>query len=175
MNDLEKLGIKYETDKIGKHHYLPVYYDLFKDRQNEIKKVLEIGIGEGASLRMWNDFFPNAMIYGADIEPERYIKERDYPRIEIIDCDQSSKESLEFLIGETNSDIDLLIDDGSHKPEDQLFTCLIMMEMLEENIVYVIEDVVDENIMSYLTKYDSQLIRVGKRYDDQLIIVRYKK
>ena len=94
MNDLDKLEVKYGADKWGKHHYTPVYYEMFKDRRDSVKKVVEIGTGEGASIAMWNDFFPNAQIYGADIDPKRVTLPMTYPRITITRCDQTSDDDL---------------------------------------------------------------------------------
>src|SRR3990167_2622993 len=147
MNDLEELGIKYGTDKIGKHNYLPVYYDLFKDRRNEVKKVLEIGIGEGAGLFMFRDFFPNATIYGAEIDEKRIFKEE---RIEVFNFDQGKVVDIYNSI-DILSDMDLVIDDGSHNPLDQIFTCYGIMPFLKAGAIYVIEDVADTNIISILS------------------------
>src|SRR3990167_11128853 len=176
MNDLEKLGIKYGTDKIGKHNYLPVYYDLFKDRRNEVKKVLEIGVGEGAGLRMFRDFFPNALIYGIDNQNDRIFEEVG---IKVFKADQSSKDQLLEALDEIlpwPNDLDLVIDEGSHKSEDQIFTCLTLMPHLRlGNTIYIIEDVADENvaveIMKGLPGYYVNVKKVGKRYDDRLVIV----
>jgi len=169
MNDLEKLGIKYGTDKATKHHYLDVYYDLFKDRRNEVEKVLEIGVGEGAGLRMFRDFFPNAMICGADNDLMRIFTAE---RIEVIKCDQSDETDLVNLSANVGIDIDLVIDDGSHKPEDQLFTCLTLMPLLNKNVTYVIEDVADLSIVEPISKeYSTNIVECGKRYDDRLVIV----
>jgi len=171
MNILEELGLKYGTDKIGKHNYLPHYYDMFKDRRNTVKKVLEIGVGEGAGLRMWRDFFPNAMIYGAEIDESRIFKD---DRIEVVKCDQSEKDDLEYLYEQTGTDIDLVVDDGSHKPEDQVFTAWKLMLMLDTIVTYVIEDVADLTIKDQLGNYDTQVIECGKRYDDRLVVVKHK-
>src|SRR3989304_1729985 len=117
MDTLSKLGKKYGTDKIGKHHYLPHYYEMFKDRREEVMKVLEIGVGEWAGLNMWHEFFLNSYIYGADNDRNRL----GHTEVaEVFYCDQSKKESLEELLLETGFDLDLVIDDGSHKPEDQV-------------------------------------------------------
>ena len=171
MNDLEKLGKKYGTDKIGKHNYLPVYYGLFKDRRNEVKKVLEIGVGEGAGLRMFRDFFPNAMIYGAEIDETRLLKE---DRIVAYLCHQGIEKDLIYLIDVIGSDIDLVIDDGSHKPEDQYFTCATVMPMLSKKTIYVIEDVADARIMNDvgISVSNPLIVRLGKRYDDCLIVFK---
>jgi len=175
MNKLDKLAIKYGTDKFGdKHKYTPYYYNLFKNRQKTVKKVLEIGAGEGASLRMWRDFFPNAMIYSGDNNLKRLYVEN---RIKTFYCDQSNIKDLERLIALTGFDIDLFIDDGTHKPEDQINTCLTVMPLLKKNAIYIIEDVVDLIVLEKLTKakFDCRMIGFStNRYDDRLIIVRYK-
>ena len=170
MNELEELGLKYGTDKIGKHNYLSVYYDLFKDKRNEVKKVLEIGVGEGAGLFMFRDFFPNATIYGAEIDPRRVASLQGQGRIEVFEVNQASQDDLINLINQTDGDIDLVIDDGSHDPADQVYTCLQIFPALNKGSIYVIEDVADSTIVEKLSRYNPKLVRVGKRYDDQIII-----
>lgn len=186
MNKLEELGIKYGTDKIGKHNYLPVYYDLFKNRRNKVKKVLEIGVGEGAGLRMFRDFFPNAIIYGADNDPKRVFVD---PPIQVFMCDQSRITAISNLLVKTGLDLDLIIDDGSHKPTDQFHTFYTIFSILKkglsgvheglgekllDNLVYIIEDVSDESIFLPIKKEypQAEMIKVGKRYDDRLIIIK---
>lgn len=170
-NELDNLALKYGADKSPrlKHNYTPYYFDLLKDRRSTIRKVLEIGAGEGASLRMWRDFFPNALVYGADNQDNRIFKE---DRIEVFKCDQSSKQDLVKLIAKTGSDIDLVIDDGSHVPEHQVFSCLNLMPLLKSEVVYIIEDVADENIINELSSYKCEMTKFGKRYDDRIIVVR---
>lgn len=172
MNTLELLGKKYGTDKIGKHNYLPVYYELFrnKGKRRSVKKVLEIGVGEGAGLRMFRDFFTHAMIYGADNQPNRVFKE---DRIEVVLCDQSSVGDLLHLINTIGRDIDFVVDDGSHKPEHQLYTCLQLMPLLPKGSIYIIEDVAVEEVFTGIPDtYNKEIKRVGERYDDRLIIIK---
>jgi len=175
MNKLEELGIKYGTDKIGKHNYLPVYYDLFKNKRNKVKKVLEIGVGEGAGLRMFRDFFPNAIIYGADNDPKRVFVD---PPIQVFKCDQTEIDDLISLINKTGCDIDLVIDDGSHRPSDQIFTCKELLPSLDRGVIYVIEDVaeniVDKEVRVFAHNHKCYVEdkKVGKRYDDRLIIIK---
>jgi len=176
-NELDQLAIKYKADKFGKHNYTPYYYELFKDRKETVKKVVEIGTAEGASLFMWNDFFINAKIYGADIDPDRVSKEdlEKFPRISIYECDQSFETDLVRLIKQTGTDIDLFLDDGSHKPEDQLFTCLFVMPMLNPESIYIIEDVADKSIIADIVEagYVVDDKKFSDRYDDRIIMVRY--
>ena len=170
MNDLEKLGLEYGTDKIGKHNYLPYYFNLFKERRNEVKKVLEIGVGEGASLNMWRDFFPNAMIYGIDNEPKRML---NLDRELVYFGDQKIKGCIENIIDfHIGSNLDLVIDDGSHDPEDQVRSCLEAMLILKKGAIYVIEDVADASVSDLLDMYKFEEIKVGGRYDDRLIVIK---
>lgn len=179
MDNLSKLGKKYGTDKIGKHNYLPVYYEMFKDRRKDIWKVIEIGIAEGASLFMWRDFFPNAWVYGADNDKARVDAVRSY-RMTTLLCDQTSPDDLRALLEVTGGDIDLVVDDGSHDPADQVFTCLTVMPLLKKGAVYVIEDVADPGIAKTILKeleVEPRWVNIkecGKRYDDRLVIVGNK-
>jgi demethylmacrocin O-methyltransferase len=172
MDSLTKLAIKYKTDKWGKHNYTPIYYSMFRNnaKRRKVKKVLEIGVGEGAGVRMFRDFFPNATIYGAELCDDRLFRE---DRIEVIKCDQSKREDLLKLFLTTGLDLDLVIDDGSHKPEDQVFTCLSTTKHLKRGCIYVIEDVADELILIPIKKFykDAKLVKAGNRYDDKLIII----
>lgn len=151
MTDLCALATKYGTDKWNAHHYTPHYHRLFKDRRNEVKKVLEIGIGDltmvnptgapyvpGASLRMWEEYFPNAEIYALDINPKLLINRG---RIHSTFCDQSNIEYLSAVIPWLGKDFDLIVDDGSHWPEHQALTALTFLPLLAQNGFYVIEDV----------------------------------
>jgi hypothetical protein len=187
MTKLCDIAFNYGADKCPKikHHYTPFYYELFKFRKESIKKVIEVGVGyrgrvsdypdykNGASLYMWRDFFPNAQIYGIDILPGLVFKDK---RIETFRCDQTVKGDLENLIKKTGSDIDLFVDDGSHKSADQVFTCLTVMPLLKKDVIYVIEDVSDPNIINRFTDYDCRLIDFEdrRRLDDRLILVRNK-
>jgi len=171
MNELELLGLKYHTDKIGKHNYLPYYYKLFKDSQYWVKKVVEVGVAEGAGIRMFRDFFPNAMVYGAEIDKNRIFSE---DRIKVIKCDQSKTDDLVNFLSITGFDIDIFVDDGSHDPKHQVHTCLTVLPLLKKESIYIIEDVSDPGITEYFEDFDYKLVRVGERYDDQLLILRQK-
>ncbi|MFA5036112.1 MAG: hypothetical protein WC479_02955 [Candidatus Izemoplasmatales bacterium] len=149
--ELCKLALKYGADKcpqIG-HMYTPFYYEYLKDRKYTIKKVLEVGIGNkrqikyipgafiGASIRMWRDFFPNAMVYGADVAKESFFKDE---RIETYYCDENKEEDIKKLVSNIGTDIDLVIDDACHHIASQLFLFKTLMPLLDKGVTYVIED-----------------------------------
>jgi len=181
MTELCEIGFKYKTDKCPqiKHHFTEFYHEIFKDKRETIKKVVEIGIGKmapyfvvGASLYMWRDYFPNAMIYGADIEQDLLFTDN---RIETYYCDQTKLTDLIDLAVKVGSDVDLFIDDGLHTPESQIFTCLSIMPWLKDPI-YVIEDVGHREILDRLSDYNCQVLKLNRRKynDDCMVIVRKK-
>ena len=61
------LGIKYKTDKVTYHNYHEIYDFFLKSLYNENGSILEIGIANSSSLKMWLELFPNAYIYGMDL------------------------------------------------------------------------------------------------------------
>ena len=73
MNSLQQIGKKYSTDK-SMHinfnkSYLDIYETYFKDIRNQKLNILEIGVRNGNSIRVWEEYFPNSNIFGLDIDP----------------------------------------------------------------------------------------------------------
>lgn len=117
------------------HDYTPVYWDMFGFWAAEAKYVLEIGINEGRSLRMWRDFFGNATIIGLDNRPETLIKE---DRIWTFLADQGDAETLRGAVPSVKYDV--IIDDGSHLYKDQKVSFDTLREFLQPHGLYIIED-----------------------------------
>ncbi len=187
MTLLCEIAYKYGTDKCPQiyHSYTPFYYELLKDKRESIKKVLELGIGYpgnmrhcpanyhlGASLYMWRDFFPDAQIYGADINPATLFED---DRIKTFLCDQRKGRHIAKLIEWSGSDIDLLIDDGSHLAGNQIRTCQRIMPQLKKEVIYIIEDAKRASyIIQFLQEYDCQIFKFPdiRQVDDNIIIVK---
>src|SRR4029077_13951854 len=109
--DLCALAEKYGTDKRPEpkgHGYTHFYHSLFSERRESVKKVLEIGIDVGASLRMWEEYFPNATIYAIDADEARLINEG---RIKSLQCDQSDTKRLRDIALVLGGGFDFIIDD----------------------------------------------------------------
>ena len=132
----------------------------------------------GASLRMWKDYFPNANIYGADIDRDILFNE---DRINTYYVDQLNTESIKSMwkdIGLNNFDI--IIDDGLHEVNANLNFFFNSFDKLKKNGIYVIEDVKLYDISKLynkLKKFSPEIIvlnsKISKAYiDNNLIIVR---
>ena len=136
-NLLEVLGDKYMPSKRD-HNYLAYYWMYFRDIRLDVRNVLEIGVDTGSSIRMWEEFFTNATIYGLDIDPNCKRFEGDRRRILI--GDQGNPKFLEQVKHEPTHAFDIVIDDGSHHVDHQLKTFEILFPAMSDHGIYVIED-----------------------------------
>lgn len=141
MNELTRLGHKFQTDKVDGHHtykdanYTDIYYDYLKDLKDNCFNFLEIGVRDGASLNMWSEFFPNANIIGCDINP--YCKSLEHDNIYIEIGSQGDTNFLNSLIDKYSS-FAVVIDDGSHINDLTLASFNILQE--HTYMYYIIED-----------------------------------
>ena len=69
---------KYDTDKVP-NNYLHVYDRVFESLFD--RKLLELGVRTGGSLRLWRDYFPHGTITGLDVEPQAEEQNDDRLRI----------------------------------------------------------------------------------------------
>lgn len=168
MTPLCKLAVKFGSDKCSKHHYTPLYYKMFKDRAMSVNAVFEIGIGARAySLRMWEEFFPNAQIIGADFKKWKLLNEG---RIRSVYADQCDPHSLVSAAETAGRPIDIVIDDGSHNPDHQVSSALALMPTVSEGGIYIIEDIADDVVFSRLAKhFDCQRVCTNPRTSDSVL------
>ena len=170
-----------KSDILHKHHnYTEEYYLLFNLKKDDIKNVFELGLGTnytdvpssmgpngipGASLRGWKRFFKNANIYGADID-KRVLFSED--RIKTFFVDQTNKNSIIELW--ENADLqhqfDIIIDDGLHEINANLIFLENSIHKLNNNGIYIIEDV----DIHYIPEYKNKLTVLQKKYFFNFII-----
>ena len=167
---LSNLAIKYGLDKsihTSCHNYIPGYTKIFKDIRYNVTNLLEIGIGSlennqmggkhglvatqfqyktGNSLKCWSEYFPNANIYGIDIYSH---SELNKDKIKTFVANQNSEEDLKNLMSEINTELDIILDDGSHQGEHQVFSFMYLNKYLSSSGIYVIEDIQPTNIQGF--------------------------
>jgi hypothetical protein len=153
------LFLRYGSDKCPQvfHSYSELYFEMLKDRRFEYRNIMEIGIGSmevmspivgekytvGASLRAWRDFFPNARVYGLDIDRNILFSDE---RITCLYADQSDPESLENAVKEIHGStpfpgFDLIVDDGSHSIQDMQSSFTVLFKHMNRGGIYIIEDI----------------------------------
>jgi demethylmacrocin O-methyltransferase len=135
QKDLNWLAILHQTDKRrgkGGHGYAPQYEHHFARLRTRPIRLLEIGVLDGASLRMWHDYFRNANIVGLDLKPP----ELQLDRVTLVSGDQSDPTVLAGL----GSGFDVIIDDGSHVGRHIVASFEALFPSLNSHGFYVIED-----------------------------------
>jgi hypothetical protein len=98
--------------------YIPEYDSLLAPLRHEPIALLEIGVENGGSLEIWDRYFPGASaIIGCDIDPACEMLRFKSDTIHIVTGDASSQNCAR-QIGLVASDLDIIVDDGSHNAQD---------------------------------------------------------
>lgn len=176
------------------HTYADFMERMFGHCRASIRHVFECGIGTnntglasnmsaggkpGASLRVWQEYFPEAQIVGADIDRDILFQEQ---RIKTYHCDQTDVASIRALWATVEVDqFDLMIDDGLHTFSAGVCLLENSFHKLREGGVYIIEDVLLPSLVefrSYLATRELNyelvsLYRDGlSLHDNALVVIR---
>lgn len=139
INELEKFYYLNEHNRSEKYmHYFEIYDRHLKKYRDKECVIVEIGVFQGGSLQMWKQYFgKKAKIVGIDINPDTKQYEDEQIKIEI-----GSQADREFWksFKEKYPKVDVLIDDGGHKMNQQIIAFEEMYEHLAEEGVYLCED-----------------------------------
>lgn len=168
---------EWTSDKGTYHSYLSGYYEHeFKDRARNVN-LLEIGVAQGDSLRLWEEWFIEGKITGIESNSALPRSLSNHNRIELIIADGFSDETINRF--EDNS-FDYIIDDGPHTLASMVISAqkwidkvkpggkLIIEDIQEFLWVEIIESYTDESKIESYKVFD--LRRYKDRYDDNIII-----
>ena len=174
--NLNKLAIKYNSDKYGSHYYTPIYQKYMEAKKNKNINLFEIGVGGlepkvgysglktgGESLRMWRDFFKKGMIVGLDIVKKDLNLGQ---RVKIFHGSQKDPRILDKIINKYRK-FDFIIDDGSHNFKDVKFTFEHTFHSLKDGGYYFIEDT--------QSSYIRELGGDGANLNNQSTVINYFK
>jgi hypothetical protein len=134
---LKEYFLKSKNFSVKHNNFFSIYEkELFEYKIKEFN-LLEIGILHGGSLQMWKEYFPNAKIFGADINPRssEFLK-KEYT---IIHGDQTKKKFWD-KIKSTLGTIDILIDDGGHTNDQNISTIINALPLMSNKSKIIIED-----------------------------------
>ena len=146
ISELQKSNSSlYSTDKFTGHAYGEFYDKLFEGKECDRLNLLEIGINEGGSVRLWHDYLIESEIHGVDIDNVACRKNRlSYPRLWSKEIDAYSENFivwLKMISVEINKFFDIIIDDGSHQLYDQIYALKNFPSYLKSGGILVIEDI----------------------------------
>lgn len=175
------------ADKCRKHSYHYVYGNLFPHLKTKDINLLEIGIWRGHSLLLWENYFPNAKIWGTDIgrtvQQNPCSQQPDFGN----DCD-SEHERITMIFGDStdskfvndffdnNDFFDIIVDDGSHLIVDQVNTLKNFWSKLKVGGYYIIEDIESVDYKDRFKTFENSLFvdlrSVRGRWDDVVAVIQ---
>ncbi len=144
------------------HTYTDFYSRIFHHWREDVKSVFECGLGTnntdipsnmtalgrpGASLRVWRDYFPNANIFGADIDKDCLFFEDRINTYYVDQTDPVSVSELWSTIGVEN--FDFILDDGLHIFDAGITLFENSIKYLSHRGVYIIEDIKVADLLKY--------------------------
>lgn len=146
--ELTRLANEYGTDKgtaqhlpgsrwaDWTHNYTPFYEAVLLPTRLSTKRVMELGVWRGSSLKMWRDFFPRALVYGIDNDPSQVEGDLG-ERIAVLQADQAKRDQLRAVI---DGEFDLIVDDGGHSMEQQQVSLAALFPYVKPGGYYICED-----------------------------------
>ena len=135
---LNEIGLETGTDKSSRHHDYLGFYELALRGQSKIDRLLEIGVHQGASVRMWREFLPNAQIVGMDVNQTAAAHAGERIAIEI--GSQGDPATLRRVVN-AHGPFDVIVDDGSHIWTHQIVSFETLFPSLPPGGLYIMEDV----------------------------------
>ena len=130
------------------HCYALDYHRIFQPLRDDAFNMLEIGLenaskedgrpADAPSLRAWRQYFPNATLFGYDINDFSFFKQ---DRTVTFQGDQSSPDDIErFLETHGRPRFGVILDDGSHASSHQQISFAKFFESVTPGGLYIIED-----------------------------------
>lgn len=173
------------SDKANSHIYHLLYSHILNKslKRHDKLNILEIGLGTnnpslvssmgnggrpGASLYSWEEYLPNANVYGADIDKDILFNAGRIKTTYVDQMESKTFNDLQTAFG--NPKYDMIIDDGLHSIGANLNTLLFGLEHVKTGGWVVIEDIHIEDtwsvvdfILSANKKYKTHLIKTSER------------
>ena len=181
------------TDKVpyrGQGHSYQLLYGVFLmpligDAGGLGVRLLEIGLGcdmnmhaprttQGRSARLWRTLMPNATIFAAEFDGLCVQRQRslwEALRVHVLVGDQSNETTLSRWVHETQGNLDVVVDDGSHKNSHILASFERLWPTVRPGGIYILEDLmVGRTRVFDDTGGAAVLSDVLQAWTDQLII-----
>ena len=151
------LGKKYNVDKSSQrenpgyndsnhcHPYSLLYHSLFKNNRNDNLNFCEIGIAEGRSLLLWEEYFPNAQIYGFERWP-KWLNNwasnyADKTRVHVDYMNVLTNDEIINPLKKTKVMFDCIIDDSTHNFFDMIRIIKLSLSFLKPGGMIIVEDI----------------------------------
>ena len=133
---LDDIGEKHGTDKSFKYNnYLNKYEFFLQQIRDKEFNMIELGVYKGASINMWEEYFPHAHIIGVDVDKSCLVYGDGRKEILIKDLSE-----LDDLLSLVKFFPKLVVDDASHIWSHQIMAFAVLFPALKSGGVYIMED-----------------------------------
>jgi|ETNvirnome_2_300_1030623.scaffolds.fasta_scaffold11324_2 hypothetical protein len=127
------------------HHYTTLYAKYMNEYREKKVKLIELGISDGrfplGSLKMWLAYFKDVELFGLDnnpqIDPKQITEMGGYFGF----MDQGVESHWGKMKKMLPTDFDFFIEDGSHAPNDMMYTLYQSIDMVKKGGYYFMEDI----------------------------------
>jgi hypothetical protein len=169
---MEKYGSdKGSTDIINCwHNYTTFYYSIFNKIKYDKLRIFELGLGTNninipsnmgingkpcGSIYGWKEFFPNSLIFGADIDKDILINE---DRIKTYYCDQQNPQIIKEMWSNPylEDNFDIIIEDGLHEFNANVCFFENSIHKLKSGGFYIIEDIRIIEVHLFINKINNE-------------------
>lgn len=173
------------TDKAEGHSYDIFYSEYFDKYRNKEGNILEIGVQYGGSSLLWHDYLPKFRIVMTDILNQVHptiIQKMDDNRYDFLLMDSFTNQSIELLKERYPEGFDIIVEDGPHTLESQIFALREYSKLLKKGGILVIEDIQQfeycDILLSMKLDFEYESLEVvdlrenKNRYDDLLVVLK---
>lgn len=137
MGILYDLAVLYGANKIAKDQGVDGFCDAYERTipRADIKRMIEIGVQSGGSLRMWRAWFPGVEMIGVD---DGQAAVDAAPEFRVMLGDQTDPAFLATVAAV--GPFDLVIDDGGHRSKQHNVSFDVLWPAVTPGGWYVVED-----------------------------------
>ena len=148
--------------------YFQGYAELLSRFRGKNCTLVEIGVFEGGSLKMWKDWLgPKSRIIGIDLNPE--ATKYQEKGIEIVIGDQADPDFWQQLFVQY-PEIDIVIDDGGHQYFQQIITFFSVAFNTKKSVCLIFEDVTTSYYTDFIKNNEGKsFIEFSKTLLDNLM------
>ncbi len=136
---LNDLALKTGADKSSNwHNYTEIYAQYFAPLKEKSIKFLEIGIYQGKSVALWEEYFKNAELHFIDVTFDniQYYSQRAHYHL----ANQENPHDLAHFIHKVGGNFDIILDDGGHTMTQQTMSFICLFPHVKSKGMYIIED-----------------------------------
>jgi formylmethanofuran dehydrogenase subunit D len=136
MENMKEIANRWGTDKFI-HGFAEIYENHFAPIRDKVTSLLEIGIHEGKSLRMWSEYFHNCpVIIGWDVNA--YETDEFGRRIVTAVVNQERLDETAFIL--QGPQLDVIVEDGGHTMKGQQMSLAYLWPRLKPGGTFIVED-----------------------------------